>query len=119
MTFRLNLYILFSSFKTKEVYSNCSQIADDVPEALRTTDEEQMKIIFTFCSQKYEECEINAMHQWYEQWKKEHRGDHSQDQSGDHTRGQNGDNSHNREEWKKRDEERIVNYLFIVQMQNV
>jgi uncharacterized protein YqeY len=70
----------------KGVFANCSKIADDLPEALRATDEERMKTIFMFCSHKFEECKMNAIHQFH-------------DQSHD---------KHNPEEWKKRREEKIV-----------
>jgi hypothetical protein len=79
----------------KGVFANCSKIADDLPEALSATDEEQMKIIFMFCSHKYEECKMNAIHQFHDQIK----NDQSFDQSHD---------KHNPEEWKKHREEKIV-----------
>jgi hypothetical protein len=79
----------------KGVFANCSKISDDLPEALKTTDEEQMKIIFMFCSRKFEECKMDAIHQFHNQMKNEQSFDQSQDKQ-------------NPEEWKKRREEKIV-----------
>jgi hypothetical protein len=86
----------------KGVFANCSKIADDLPEALRTTDEEKMKIIYMLCSQKYDECKMNSMKQIHEQMKNDQSSDHCHD--------------HNPEEWKKRYEDKIVINLFNLQM---
>jgi hypothetical protein len=86
----------------KGVFANCSRIADDLPEALRTTDEKQMKIIYMLCSQKYEECKMNSMKQIREQMKNDQSSDHSPDS----------------EEWKKRYEDKIVINLFNLQIRD-
>jgi len=78
----------------KGVFANCSKIADDLPEALKTTDEKQMKIIYMLCSQKYDECKMNSMKQIHEQMKNDQSSDHSHDR--------------NPEECKKRQEDKIV-----------
>lgn len=80
----------------KQIVANCSAIADDVPEALKTSNEEEMQIIFMFCSQKFQECRRNLWKKLREQWKNNQSGDHSGDQSAD----KNGDQQ-NPEERKK------------------
>jgi hypothetical protein len=86
----------------KEVFANCSKIADDLPEALKTTDEKQMKIIYMLCSQKYNECKMNLMKQIHEQMKNDQSSDHS--------------HVHNPDERKKRFEDKIVINLFNLQI---
>ncbi len=53
----------------KGVFANCSKVADDIPAALKTTNEDQMKVIYLLCSPKYEDCKLNAFKQIQEQMK--------------------------------------------------
>ncbi len=43
-----------------ELFLNCSKVVDDVPQLLRGINEEQMKIVFPLCSQKYKDCKHNS-----------------------------------------------------------
>jgi hypothetical protein len=53
----------------KGVFANCSKVADDIPAALNTTNEDQMKVIFSMCSPKFDDCKLNAFKQFQEQMK--------------------------------------------------
>jgi hypothetical protein len=53
----------------KGVFANCSTVADDIPAALKTTNEDQMKVIYYLCSPKFEDCKQNALKQFQEQMK--------------------------------------------------
>jgi hypothetical protein len=53
----------------KGVFANCSKVADDIPAALKTTNEDQMKVIFLSCSPKFDACKLNAFKQFQEQMK--------------------------------------------------
>ncbi len=48
-------------FQLHELFLNCSKVVDDVPQLLRDIDEEQLKIIYPLCSQKYKDCKQNSI----------------------------------------------------------
>jgi hypothetical protein len=53
----------------KDLIANCSKVADDVPEALKSTNADQMILIYMMCSKKFKDCKQNGMIQLHEQMK--------------------------------------------------